>query len=167
MIHIVLKLQSIYRWKASMLSILFHISSWVKLKCDSWPPDQDHSSPSSSAWYLQPRVIANLFQISQFWEHAPGHLESGCGGATPTLWAGSISIITGRGHRTTSQPGLVLFCSHHEIFVILDVLQMVTYYYFIFTSFCGGLWTGLSTLNSLLFVIYGTLKIAAGDKAPE
>ena len=27
--------------------------------------------------------------------------------------------------------------------------------------------TGLSALNSILFVIYGTLKIAAGDKAPE
>ena len=72
---LVLELQSICQWKASMLSILFHISSWVKLKCDSWPPDQDHSSPSSNiprhapAWYLQPRVIANLFQRSPNFEN--------------------------------------------------------------------------------------------------
>ena len=72
---LVLKLQSICQWKASMLSILFHISSWVKLKCDSWHPDQDHSSPSSNipchapAWYLQPRVIANLFQRSPNFEN--------------------------------------------------------------------------------------------------
>ena len=72
---LVLKLQSICQWKASMLSILFHISSWVKLKCDSWHPDQDHSSPSSNipchapAWYLQSRVIANLFQRSPNFEN--------------------------------------------------------------------------------------------------
>ena len=92
-----------------------------------------------------------------------------CGGATSTQWAGSISIITGRGHRSaahTTRVSIILY-SHHEIFVILDVLQKAAYYYFIFTSFCGGRWTGLSTPNSILFVIYGTLKIAAGDKAPE
>ena len=40
-----------------------------------------------------------------------------CGGATSTQWAGSISIITGRGHRSaahTARVSIILY-SHHEI----------------------------------------------------